>query len=212
MHDGQRVVPRQSFLVIVSIGICIWFSCIADISYANDTPVSGKQLFETRQFDAARQFFEFLVATSPTNAIGFFYLGRIAFEEKHYQQAVERFEQAVLLDHTNSNYHLWLGRAYGYLARESSILWQLPRALKVKEHFEKAVDLDPDNLDARADLMEYYLKAPRLLGGGKEKAEQQAHEISERDLQEGMRAWRMITAEEAHERMQTTAEKLQAAP
>jgi hypothetical protein len=92
-----------------------------------------------------------------------------------------------------------------------SFLWQFPLARKVKTHFEKAVTLNPDNLAARADLVEYYLKAPRILGGGKEKAEVQAHEISLRDLDEGLRAWDMI-AEETAKRYQQAGQTHQQRP
>ena len=91
--------------------------------------------------------------------------------------------------------------------QRASILWQFPLARKVRIHFEKAVKLDPDNVDARADLAEYYLKAPRILGGGKEKAEAQAHEISYRNLREGLRVWRMIAAESAEEYVQAEQER-----
>jgi len=60
----------------------------------------------------------------------------------------------------------------------SSVLIQPFLALKVKQHFERAVELNPDNLDARADLKEYYEKAPGFLGGSVEKARQQAEEIA----------------------------------
>jgi hypothetical protein len=74
----------------------------------------------------------------------------------------------------------------------ANILRQPFLAWKVKEHFERAVTLDPGNLAARADLMEYYLKAPGFLGGSEEKARAQAAEIAARDAQQGLQAWRMI--------------------
>jgi len=83
----------------------------------------------------------------------------------------------------NSDYHLWLGRAYGEKARRASVLQQPVLAIKVKEYFEKAVALNPDNLAARSDLREYYLEAPIILGGSQEKAREQAEEIRKREAQ-----------------------------
>jgi hypothetical protein len=40
-----------------------------------------------------------------------------------------------------------------------------------RERFKKAVTLDPVNPEALSDLFEYYLEAPRALGGGMDKAE-----------------------------------------
>ena len=48
--------------------------------------------------------------------------------------------------------------------------------------FEKAVKLDPNYIDARFGLMEFYLMAPRLMGGGADKAREQAVEIRKRDV------------------------------
>jgi tetratricopeptide (TPR) repeat protein len=182
---------------LVALFLFSWLS-LASAS-ADDRAAVGVTLFEEGHLGAAHQFFTTFVEEQPTSATGAFYLGRIFFVQEHYEQAIEWFDKAVLLDGRNSDYHLWLGRACGHQAQRASILWQFPLASRVRKHFERAVELNPDNIHARADLAEYYLKAPWLLGGGKEKAEAQAHEISQRNLQEGLRVWQMIAAEEANQ-------------
>ena len=174
---------------------------------ADDRAAVGVALFEEGHIGAAHQFFTTFVEERPTSATGAFYLGRTFFARGQYEQAIEWFDKAVLLDGQNSDYHLWLGRACGRQAQRASVLWQVPLARRVRKHFERAVELSPGDVHARADLAEYYLKAPWFLGGGKEKAEAQAHEISRRNLQEGLRVWRMIAAEEADR--YTTAVKAQ---
>jgi len=47
------------------------------------------------------------------------------------------------------------------------------------------VQLDPRNLDALSDLFEYYLEAPGFLGGGMDKAQATAQQISNIDAGEG---------------------------
>ena len=47
---------------------------------------------------------------------------------------------------------------------------------KTRHEFEKAVELDGENIEALQDLMEYYRQAPVFLGGSRKKA----HEIEER--------------------------------
>src|SRR5215471_6253147 len=42
---------------------------------------------------------------------------------------------------------------------------------------ERAVELDPGNVQARADLGEFYAEAPAIIGGGKDKARQQAEAL-----------------------------------
>ena len=51
---------------------------------------------------------------------------------------------------------------------------------KVREEFD-AVRLDPNNVDARSDLGEFYLEAPGIVGGGRDKAEAQAKALAPLD-------------------------------
>ena len=157
----------------------------------------GTALFEQEKWPEARQFFSSFLMRRPTNAQAHFYLGRIAFGEEDYDTAVEWFEKAAELEKRNSNFHLWLGRAYGYQAQQAFVWQQLFLTRKVRQQFEKAVALDADNVAARWDLMEYYLKAPSFLGGSGEKAKTQAREIEQRDADEGKEAWRLIAEIEA---------------
>ena len=153
---------------------------------------AGIQLFEHEQWAEARRFFSAVAAKEPENALARFYLGRITFAEGQYDAAAKWFEQAVDLEKKNADFHLWLGRAYGYQAQSAFVWRQLFLARKVRQHFEQAVALDPDHVAARWDLMEYYLRAPGFLGGSWDEAKTQAREIEQRDAREGKEAWRLI--------------------
>jgi Tfp pilus assembly protein PilF len=61
------------------------------------------------------------------------------------------------------------------------VLWQASLAMRTKLELERAVQLDPNNLDAREGLLEYYLRAPAFMGGSDEGARRQATEIRKRD-------------------------------
>lgn len=168
-----------------SVFLC-WLLSYVSIATAqsSESVTFGVQLFERGQLSEARQFFERFVMDHPNDSRGVFYLGRIAFKEQYYDRAVKWFQQAVQREPGNSDYHLWLGRAYGHHAMRSNMLLQPFLARKVKSHFEQAVELNPENLAARADLQEYYEKAPAFLGGSAEKARQQAEEIAKRQSQQ----------------------------
>ena len=158
------------------------------VAQSSEDVAAGVALFEHRQFAAAQQFFEAFVSQNPTDPAGAYYLGRVTFEGEQYDQAATWFERAVQLDGSNSDFHLWLARTYGQQARhaggEAFFL-----ARKVKTHLEKAVELNPDNIEARFDLIEYYLQAPTFLGGDAAKAEGQAEEITKRNAAAGRKAW-----------------------
>lgn len=76
---------------------------------------------------------------------------------------------------------MWLGRAYGEKADDSSPFTAARIAGKIRGNFEKAVQLDAKNIDARSDLAEYYLEAPGFMGGGTDKAVDQARLIAQQD-------------------------------
>jgi tetratricopeptide (TPR) repeat protein len=124
-----------------------------------------------------------------TPAADVFTRGQHALEAGNYEKAIALFNQAIQSDATNALYYLWLGRAYGHQAEQAQAGGQFFFARQVRKNLEKAVMLNPDLIEARLDLLTYYLQAPTLLGGGIEKAQAQAAEIIKRDPQQGALAW-----------------------
>jgi tetratricopeptide (TPR) repeat protein len=110
------------------------------------------------------------VAAQTGNPVNTFAAGRESFAAGNMKAAVASLELAVSQDPKNSQYVLWLGRAYGRRA-ESANLFLAPRfAIKAREAFERAVQLDPANIDGLNDLFQYHLDAPGFLGGGLDRA------------------------------------------
>ncbi len=150
---------------------------------AQSAPVEqGRKLFEDRKYAEARALLQPL---APRDAAASYFMGRIALEENAESKAADWFEKAVALDPRSSLYHVWLGRAYGSQAQKASKLKQPFLAKKTKSAWEKAIALDPDNLDAREDMIAYYLQAPGFLGGSKDKARAMAMEIRKRNAYRG---------------------------
>ncbi len=96
---------------------------------------------------------------------------RIYYQEQQWDQAIADCEAAAKLTPGDSNFHLWLGRAYGKKAEHASLVSGYPLARRVRAEFEQAVQLDPRNADALADLGEFDVMAPVLVGGGMVRAE-----------------------------------------
>ena len=129
-----------------------------------------------------------LTGADPTSAPAAFLLGRAYLETDDMDAAEEWFSRAVQLEE-NSLHRMWLGRAYGLEAQQASILRKGRLAARMRENTIRAIELDPDNVDAHEDLMEFYLQAPRIAGGDKGKARQQADEILRLDGYRGHLAW-----------------------
>jgi tetratricopeptide (TPR) repeat protein len=119
--------------------------------------------------------------SSPNDAEAFHLLSRAHYHMDRWDEAVAAGERAVGLQPNNSNYHLWLGRAYGLKAENASFISAPGLAGKARREFERAVQLDPANAAARADLAEFYMEAPGIIGGGKDKAAAQAELLARLD-------------------------------
>lgn len=108
-------------------------------------------------------------------------IGRSYFMLGEFKKATNSLEKAVAGRPNNSEYVHWLGRAYGRRAETSGPFTAPFNAVKARQCFEKAVQLDPHNREALNDLFDYYLQAPGFLGGGIDKAEDVAKRIGEID-------------------------------
>jgi len=120
--------------------------------------------------------------TNRSDAESYNLLSRAYYATEQWEPAIRNGERAVSLRADDSQYHLWLGRAYGQKAAEiGNPLSAAGLARKAKGEFERAVELNPHNVSARSDLSEYYVQAPAIMGGGIAKALNQASEVQSLD-------------------------------
>jgi|GraSoi2013_115cm_1033766.scaffolds.fasta_scaffold00011_21 tetratricopeptide (TPR) repeat protein len=110
---------------------------------------------------------------------------RVYYQLERWDDSVHACERAVNLQPRNSEYHQWLGRAYGRRVEASGPVGALFMVRKVKAEFERAAALNADSLSARADLAEFYMEAPFFMGGDKTKARQLADYVAQRDPAQG---------------------------
>jgi cytochrome c-type biogenesis protein CcmH/NrfG len=121
------------------------------------------------------------INSSPNDAEAYNLLCRAYFSMGDWDHGISACEKAVTLEPNNSRYHMWLGRIYGEKADGSNFFSAASLAGKVRTEFETAVRLDSNNVEARSDLGEFYLEAPGIVGGGRDKAEAQAQALSALD-------------------------------
>jgi tetratricopeptide (TPR) repeat protein len=161
----DTIIARLARFLIASF-LILSFSAILAAQSAQDLLSAGRA-------DQAIQTLEQQIHTAPT-AENYNLLCRANFELGAWDAGIPACEKAVALAPDNGLYHLWLGRIYGEKADRSSFLSAAGLAGKVRTEFQHAVELSPDNWEARTDLAEFYLEAPAIVGGGKDKARAQA--------------------------------------
>ena len=138
---------------------------------------SPEVLLAEGKSDAAIAALQQRVGSSPKDADSYNLLCRAYYSIQDWDRAISTGEKAVSLAPDKSNYYLWLGRAYGEKADASSFFSAAALAKKVRVSFERAVELDGSNVQARSDLAEFYMEAPGIMGGGQDKARAQANAL-----------------------------------
>jgi Flp pilus assembly protein TadD len=166
----------------------------------------ARKLYNLTEFD---QSLKILQAIPQKDGAVYALAGRNYYMQGDFKKATDALEKAVAAEPGNSEFNLWLGRAYGRRAETSNPFTAPGHASKARQYFEKAAQLNPRNLDAQSDLFEYYLEAPGFLGGGFEKAAATAEQIARIDPAEGH--WAQARLAEQRKEFSSAEEQLRRA-
>ena len=166
----------------------------------------ARKLYDNSDFE---QSLKVLHELPQRDGAAFELIGRNYYMTGDYKKSTEALEKAVALDPENSDYALWLGRAYGRRAEMSNPFSAMGHASKARQYFERSVTLNPRNIDALNDLLEYYMDAPGFMGGGMEKAKTVVARITQADPAEGH--WAQSKLDEKHKEMDSAEEHLRRA-
>jgi tetratricopeptide (TPR) repeat protein len=157
------------------------------VAFSSAATDSAKDLLAAGRVDDAIRALNGQVSSYPSDAESFNLLCRAYYTLDDWDRAESACKKAVALSPDVSRYHRWLGRVYGEKANRANFLAAAGLAGKVRDEFQRAVDLDQKDTNARIDLAEYFLEAPSIVGGGQDKARAQAKLIG--SLDPGMEHW-----------------------
>jgi len=148
---------------------------------------SAKDMLAAGRIDEAIIELNGRLSSVPADAESSNLLCRAYFALEDWDRAESSCRRAVSLDQGNGRYHLWMGRVYGEKADRANFMSAAGLAGKTRTEFERAVQLNPKDVEARLDLAEFYIAAPGIVGGGEQKAREQAQVI--RALDSGREHW-----------------------
>lgn len=146
---------------------------------AAQTPLDQvARLIEEGRYQEAKTRIDEVVRREPANPRAAFLAGQVRLSLGETDQAVRELERATKLDAESPLYHLWLGRAYSVQLGQAGALRQRGIATRMRDAFALAVQLDPQNIDARMHLIEFHVRAPALVGGDRATALRLAQEVT----------------------------------
>jgi tetratricopeptide (TPR) repeat protein len=137
-------------------------------------------LFKAKRYPEARVAFEKLAVANRNNAAAVHYLGRTIIARNDpvaLEEGLAWLGKAVELDPNNAVYLGIYGGASLQLAGRTN---SLSAANRGREAMEKALAINPDYLEAREGLFQFYDRAPWPIGSSA-KAKAQLDEIRKRD-------------------------------
>ncbi len=135
------------------------------------------QQYEAGDLAAARVGLETVLQENGHHHGAQYFLGRLSLDEGKMDEAIELLTKATAADPSASQYLSTLGRAYIQKLQGADQFEKGMLAGRALESLNKAVGLDPTNIEARMSLAGYYLNAPPIAGGSKKKARAQIEEI-----------------------------------
>jgi len=147
-----------------------------------------ENLIEAEHWKKARAIVDARFRQNPDDALANFLLSQIrnAFGDDTSPRALA--EKAVSLDGHVAKYHRQFAEVLGLEARHASVFRLVTLAHQFRSEIDTAISLDPHDVQAHRDLLEYYLVAPGIAGGDFGKAAGAAERIFALDISEGFLA------------------------
>jgi tetratricopeptide (TPR) repeat protein len=170
-------------------GLTLCLACAPAFAAESGALAGARALFEAGRLSDAQPAFEKLEAAEPANADVHYYLGQLALERDDADTAVRELERATSLSPDSGRGHDALGDAYGRSAQKAGMLSKFGLARKSLAEYQRAVALEPNNVDFHESLFGYCVNAPSIVGGGADRAADEAAIIRRLDPKRGHQAF-----------------------
>jgi len=195
---APRSPPHRSLaLARRLIPALVWVALASTPAFAADPELES--LMERGHWKQVRALVEPRARPGSSDAPAISVMSRVELAFGNDRSALDLAERAVALDGASAAYHYHLAEVVGSMAQKAGPFKGLGLARHFKKEDDLAVALDPRNVGARRDLMEFYLQAPGLIGGDKKKARAMADTIARLDPAQGMLAAADLALAEKHE-------------
>jgi tetratricopeptide (TPR) repeat protein len=192
----MKISAKLALLAVLSvIGTALVTSATIPVSDQD----SLEALIEAEHWKRAREMVEPRLKADPNDLQALFVMARYKEAAGDYGGALAMTEKLIDLNPKNADYYCLLAYTHGRQVVRAGILRKLGLAHRIKKAAETALKLNPNHIEARLILIEYYRMVPGILGGDKNKAWALAEETVRLDPVRGY----IAQANFAREREQT---------
>jgi Ca-activated chloride channel family protein len=192
---------RQGLLIILIVSFSI-SPCFADAQPKKGVK-KGNILYNKGEFEKALRQYEEALIDSPDSDIVNYNLGTALYKTEDYEAALEHFEKSLVTDNQSleqkASYNL--GNAaykYGITQKESDLQRAVSLLKKSLHHYEHALELDPEDDDAKYNYELVKKELERL----EEKLKQQKQQTVMSQEKEDTRKEEKPQKQEAKEKQQ----------
>ncbi len=145
----------------------------------------ARSLFLNNDFNAAETLFITHLANNPKDLKTIEYLGDIAGHQKDWDKAIDYYKILVETNQDKANYHYKYGGVLGMKAVKSNKFKALTMIGDIKNSFLTAAKLDPNHIEVRWALVEFYMQLPGIIGGSEKKAIEYADQLEKLSAVDG---------------------------
>src|SRR5260221_10424475 len=157
---NQNIIVSQANVLLLGV-LLLSFTGL----FGQSSLDKGKALYESKKYPEAEKIFKAVPEKTSDYAAAQYYLGRMAFDKKNYEDAADHFKEATEVNPKEGDYFNWLGDAYSAIGEHANVFRQMSVGPKALKALEMATKLDSKNIKARVSLIEFYRMAPGFMGG-----------------------------------------------
>jgi Flp pilus assembly protein TadD len=163
---------------------CVFLSS-AVAAWAQSPTERAEALLDQGEFLAAERLIESLALAKKPDPVAVWALSRVRTGQHQTEEGIKLAEKAIKLDPKQARFHAQLGAAIMVHMSEVTRMDQSSWANRMRKAFEKALELDANNLVALTGLSRYYWSTPPAKGGDFAKARQFAERAQKIDRFKG---------------------------
>ncbi len=186
MNKFQVAIPKSLALLVI----------LLSSAAAAGEQESLQALIDAEHWKRVRSLVEPLLEANPNDPQALFFMARYKEAAGDYDGALVLMEKALALEPKNADFHCMLSFIYGRQVLRAGIFRKIGLARRVRREAETALKLNPDHVEARLILIEYYRLAPGIIGGDKARARALAEEAVKLDPVRGYIAQATIAHQE----------------